>query len=413
MKHEIDSKNFKQWLDTATDCRNLVFQAYDLRGEDEKLASLPQAEKPEDACVYLGCQLGPKLAAAAAKNFGVVFPDFPQRPYKPYRDGLYTWESLIDGFDPTNAEATYRNSVDWLSYISFIKVDAANKPLKPVQYVEVGPDEVLARRLHDHFIDDELTEFLAAYRVPAPKAKGIVAIMGGHDRSRSDVIYRQVAHLARDLTREGYLVASGGGPGLMEAANMGAYFASLGDDLLDPAIAEMAAKADKYDAPNWLSSAWEVRQRYEDKVKIDISRSLGVPTWFYGHEPPNIFATHIAKYFENSLREEGLLAIATHGVIFAEGNAGTVQEIFQDACQNYYENYGFKSPMILFGENYWDLNPLIEPAAKGAYDPKLKPAYSLLKKLAGEKGFGHLITLTSSTDVVKAEIKKFSDAFKP
>lgn len=41
-----------------------------------------------------------------------------------------------------------------------------------------------------------------------------------------------------------------------------------------------------------------------------------------------------------------------NGVIFAEGNAGTVQEIFQDACQNYYVNFNFRSPMILFGTHY-------------------------------------------------------------
>ena len=39
-------------------------------------------------------------------------------------------------------------------------------------------------------------------------------------------------------------------------------------------------------------------------------QSLGVPTWFYGHEPTNLFATHVAKYFANSIREDGLLAIA-------------------------------------------------------------------------------------------------------
>ena len=28
----------------------------------------------------------------------------------------------------------------------------------------------------------------------------------------------------------------------------------------------------------------------------DESESLGIPTWLYGHEPPNPFATKIAKY---------------------------------------------------------------------------------------------------------------------
>ncbi len=62
-------------------------------------------------------------------------------------------------------------------------------------------------------------------------------------------------------------------------------------------------------------------------------KSIGIPTWLYGHEPPAPFATHIAKYFANSVREDGLLTIAKHGVIFAPGSAGTTQEIFQDATQ--------------------------------------------------------------------------------
>jgi len=56
----------------------------------------------------------------------------------------------------------------------------------------------------------------------------------------------------------------------------------------------------------------------------------------YGHEPPNLFSFHIAKYFYNSLREDGLVTISNAGLIFAKGNAGTVQEIFQDTTLVYY-----------------------------------------------------------------------------
>ena len=35
----------------------------------------------------------------------------------------------------------------------------------------------------------------------------------------------------------------------------------------------------------------------------------------------------MAKYFSNSLREDGLLAIATHGVVYAPGSAGTTQDV--------------------------------------------------------------------------------------
>jgi hypothetical protein len=128
---------------------------------------------------------------------------------------------------------------------------------------------------------------------------------------------------------------------------------------------------------------------------LQASTSLGIPTWFYGHEPPNVFATHIAKYFENSLREEGLLAIATHGILFANGNAGTVQEIFQDACQNYYSSYGHQSPMVLLGSNFWDLTP----DSSGNFRAKSKPAWQLLRHLARVGGFEHLVTLTDDPEV--------------
>lgn len=45
--------------------------------------------------------------------------------------------------------------------------------------------------------------------------------------------------------------------------------------------------------------------------------SVAIPTWLYGHEPPNVSASLVAKYFANGVREEGLLAIAGNGVIFA------------------------------------------------------------------------------------------------
>ena len=53
--------------------------------------------------------------------------------------------------------------------------------------------------------------------------------------------------------------------------------------------------------------------------------SVGIPTWFYGHEPPNVFCDGIAKYFSNAIREDGLLARCTAGLVVLEGAAGTVQ----------------------------------------------------------------------------------------
>ena len=97
--------------------------------------------------------------------------------------------------------------------------------------------------------------------------------------------------------------------------------------------------------------------------------TLGVPTWFYGHEPPNLFATAIAKYFRNAIREAILLQICGAGIVFLEGAGGTVQEIFQDACENYYATEADVAPMVLVGRRYWTETlpawPLLKALARG------------------------------------------------
>lgn len=128
-----------------------------------------------------------------------------------------------------------------------------------------------------------------------------------------------------------------------------------------------------------------------------------MPTWCYGHEPPNPFASHIAKFFDNSLREEVVLAIATHGIIFGEGNAGTVQEIFQDACQNYYATHGASAPMALLGTKYWNRD------GSAGESPTAKPVWPLLRQLAAEKGIERLVRLTDDFDEIIDLIRGYEE----
>ena len=137
----------------------------------------------------------------------------------------------------------------------------------------------------------------------------------------------------------------------MEATHVGSWMAPHGDDDLEDALEVLAAAPSFKDTFEWLKTAFAVRANFPEPDEPPIS--LGVPTWLYGHEPPNVFATHIAKYFANAVREDGLLTIARHGVIFTPGSAGTVQEIFQDATQNHYETAGPPSPMVFFGARFW------------------------------------------------------------
>jgi len=189
-----------------------------------------------------------------------------------------------------------------------------------------------------------------------------------------------VARLSKRLTERGRLMVSGGGPGAMEATHLGAWFAGRDEEELLQAVTILKA-APRFEDKGWLALAFEVMARYPRCEKY---RSIGIPTWFYGHEPATPFASHIAKYFDNSIREDGLLAIAKGGVVYSPGSAGTMQEIFQDAAQNHYKTFGFASPMVFLGEDYWS---------------RQMPVYPLLESLHTAGRYKNLIlTLTDSVN---------------
>ncbi|HVQ30497.1 MAG TPA: hypothetical protein VMV21_12990 [Vicinamibacteria bacterium] len=386
MKPEIDRpEEIAAWLKNP---RPAVFHGQDLRPDSAAIAMAAL-----DGCSFLGCSMDPVLAKAAVAAGCLVVPSMAGLPFDPFSPGLYTPRDLYDKFDPDAADptATYRQCFDWLVYESMVE---------PITKVErpADLDVVLMRRIHDTSMADALDDFLESR-----DRRRCVAIMGGHDRGRDEPIYEQTAKLALALTRFDFLVVSGGGPGLMEAANLGAYAAGFPDPeaAIGSALEELK-RAPLYTHHDWLEFAFKARRAMKAPTDFEKGRSLGVPTWFYGHEPPNVFATDIAKYFENSVREEGLLALAQGGIIYAEGNAGTVQELFQDANQNYYRTYArTKSPMVLFNTAYWN------PEAMTFDDPddKRKQVYPLLRKLATEKQFDDYLLLTDDPEAVVQFIK--------
>ena len=167
----------------------------------------------------------------------------------------------------------------------------------------------------------------------------------------------------------------------MEAANLGAYLADEAESALDDAVAILGAVPTfRPSVSAWASAAGAVRRRWPSA-----RTSLGVPTWFYGHEPPNAFASHHAKFFQNSVREATLLNRCTGGIVFLPGAAGTVQEVFQDACENYYADATNVAPMVLVGIRHWT---------------ETVPAWPLLCALASQGGFSHAVFLVD--DVVEA-----------
>lgn len=183
----------------------------------------------------------------------------------------------------------------------------------------------------------------------------------------------------------------------MEATHLGAWFATRSEEALVEAV-DLLASAPMYTHRDWLARAFEVRRRFPLESP-QACRSLGIPTWHYGHEPPNPFASHIAKYFANSVREDGLVTLATGGIIFAPGSAGTIQEIFQDACQNHYKSVdGLVSPMIFFGRAYWSWE---------------KPVFPLLAQLAAGHEYASLLRLTDDEAAIVEALEAFAANLPP
>ena len=353
---------FEAWQRAGEIQKSVVFQDVDLKELD-----FPLPESCE-GWTFLGCQLeGAKQLELLEK--GALLYHIPKAlPYKPFRQELYGWRELMEGW--TEEED---RSEDWLIYQHFSR-SRFNPPLT----------EAMAQRIHDHSIDEALRSLLKFDR-NGHTLKRCVGIMGGHGTLRTDPYFAETARMARLLTANGFFVVSGGGPGIMEAANLGAWMARYSEEDLEEVLG-ILGRAPHYKDKDYLSTAREILERYPEGEE-----SLAIPTWFYGHEPSNLFATHIAKYFSNSIREDTLLAISLYGVVFAPGSAGTTQEIFMDATQNHYGTFNFYSPMVFLGKKRYEIDTLIFP---------------LVKQLSFGRKYHQLIHLTDEASDVVDFLKK-------
>jgi predicted Rossmann-fold nucleotide-binding protein len=357
MQEIHDQAEFDALIERTRSLDGVVVQGVDLSGRSNAIEHASCA-----GATFLGCRLSGTALQHVIAGGAVVFPDLPDLPFDPYRARLYRQGELLDGWVSGTASSFERDALD-------TRIFAWSSRQPRGQNVSVL--DALAQRLHDHAIDDALVEHLAHHR-------DVVAVMGGHSMLRSDPQYAVVAELGRAIAREGWHVATGGGPGAMEAANLGAWLANHPDDALATTIGLLRVEVDFRRSDGYLSAGETVLERFPNGAA-----SLAVPTWFYGHEPTNQFATHIAKYFANSIREDGLLAVATRGVVFTPGSAGTMQEVFQDATQNHYAVFGAVSPMVFLGTEFWQTTLPVEP---------------LLRKLAADRPYAALIGTADSSD---------------
>ncbi|MFD4574016.1 LOG family protein [Streptomyces sp. NPDC058417] len=335
-------------------------QAVDLTARTRDLLDLDTS-----GAVFLGCPMDPEAAARVRAAGALVFPPIPGLPFDPYRGFVYTPDELYAKLDGPDG---YAATPDARTYAWFQDTKSDGDIFSS-----------MLRAVHDDAVSDALDELLGS----AP----VVGVMGGHAMARGTDAYAGAARLGRELARAGLTVATGGGPGAMEAANLGAYAAPFDDRMLASAL-ELLARAPGFtpSITDWAAAAFAVRARWPDG-----GPSVGIPTWFYGHEPPNPFAAHLAKYFSNATREDGLLARCTAGVVFLPGAAGTVQEVFDSATPNYYQSRGEPVPMVLVDRAHWT---------------ERLPAWPLLTALAGERAMADRIALVDRIEEVPETLKR-------
>jgi len=315
----------------------------------------------------------------------IVSPDFNEIngmvaylrevPFDVSRKHLYNAGELYEGFNPSEA-SSYETCFDARVYKHYL---SAGKQADKVE-------ESLARTLHDHGIHMAMNEFFQSH-----DHRCCIGIMGGHALHRTDSMYREIVLLSKQLTERGFTLLSGGGPGAMEATHLGAWMAGRSGAEVDEALSILQV-APTFKDEGWLSTAFHVIEKFPQSKY----ESLGIPTWLYGHEPSTPFATHIAKFFENSIREDSILTLAFGGIIYAPGSAGTMQEIFQDAVQNHYLSFGFSSPMIFLGTEFWT---------------EEMPVYPLLKGLMETGKYKNLLlTLTDDSAEIVSKLECFREA---
>ena len=169
----------------------------------------------------------------------------------------------------------------------------------------------------------------------------VVSIFGSHLDKKGDREYEQARNLGQLLAKEKIVVLTGGGPGIMEAANRGAFEAG--------------------------------------------GRSIGINLELGDREKKNKYVKESA-YFHYLFVRRVMLAHAGQAYVFFPGGFGTLDEFFEIATLVVTRKILHRIPIILVGKDYWySLREWLQKVAVEHYQTIPEKEFYFWKIVADEK----------------------------
>jgi len=161
-----------------------------------------------------------------------------------------------------------------------------------------------ARRISREFMDG----FLAVERIGSPA----ISVFGSARVKEDDPVYAEARELGRRIAKEGFAVVTGGGPGVMEAANRGA----------------------------------------QEAGGVSVGFNIDLP--HEQHENPYL---DISYTFDHFYARKTMFVKAAEGFVIFPGGFGTLDELFE-ALTLIQVGKVLHFPVVLFDHGYW--SPLLD-----------------------------------------------------
>lgn len=136
-----------------------------------------------------------------------------------------------------------------------------------------------------------------------------VTVFGSTVVSSNDPWYKEVSKLTKMLSKEGFVVCSGGGPGMMEAANRGAYEAG------------------------GLSAGLNIQLKHVQRANEYVNKAIGFHYFF---------------------TRKMMLSYSAQAYVFAPGGYGTLDEFFEILTLIQTEKIPNYIPIVCLSKEYWE-----------------------------------------------------------